>query len=282
MTLTVILSLATSLFFGGSDFLGGMASRNDSAFPVTATSQMLGGALMLAAAALVGGSLAGGDVAWAALAGICGGVGVTALYGALATGRMSIVAPVTAALSGAVPAAVDLARGTTIAPLTVTGIVLALLAVIIVGISPEDDGGPVLRRPSAAIVLAVVSGLGFGGSLLSFSFTASSSGLWPLVVARVVSLTFAGSFAIIRTRHVLAYREARSPAFGAGLLDAAANVTMINALRLGPLAVAAVLSSLYPVVVVLLARGVLGERLRGLQRAGVALALVAVALTALA
>lgn len=281
MTLTVLLSLATSLFFGGSDFLGGVASRKDSAFPVTATSQSLGGALMLAAAVFVGGTLARGDVAWAALAGICGGVGVTALYGALATGRMSIVAPVTAALSGAVPATVDLVRGTTIAPLAVTGILLALVAVIVVSISPEDDGDPVFRRPSAAIVLAVISGLGFGGSLLSFSFTAASSGLWPLVVARAVSLTFAGTFALIRTRHLLAYREARPAALGAGALDAAANVTMINALRLGPLAVAAVLCSLYPVVVVLLARGVLGERLRPLQRAGVALALVAVVLTAL-
>lgn len=194
---------------------------------------------------------------------------------------MSIVAPLTAALSGAVPATVDLARGTTIAPLTVTGIVLALVAVVIVSVSPEDAGGPVLRRPSTAIVLAVISGLGFGGSLLSFSFTASTSGLWPLVVARVVSLLFAGTLAIVRTKHVIAYREARPAAFGAGMLDAAANVTMINALRLGPLAVAAVLSSLYPVVVVLLARGVLGERLRALQRVGVALALVAVVLTAL-
>jgi drug/metabolite transporter (DMT)-like permease len=131
-------------------------------------------------------------------------------------------------------------------------------------------------------VLAVISGLGFGGSLLSFSFTAPASGLLPLVVARAVSLAFAGTLALVRTRHLIAHREARPSALGAGLLDAAANVTMINALRLGPLAVAAVLSSLYPVVVVLLARGVLGERLRALQRAGVALALVAVMLTALA
>jgi drug/metabolite transporter (DMT)-like permease len=280
MTLTVILSLATSLFFGGSDFLGGVASRRDSAFPVTATSQMLGGALMLVAALLVGGTLARGDVAWAALAGLSGGVGITALYGAISVGRMSIVTPVAAALSGAVPATVDLVRGTTIAPLTMAGILLALVAVIIVSVSAEDDGAPLFRRPSAAIVLAVVAGLGFGVSLLSFSFTAPSSGLWPLVVGRVVSLMFAGTLALIRTRHLLAHREARPAALGAGALDAAANVTMINALRLGPLAVAAVLCSLYPVVVVLLARGVLGERLRPLQRAGVALAMVAVVLTA--
>lgn len=280
MTLTVILSLATSLFFGGSDFLGGVASRRDSPFPVTATSQMLGGTLMLVAALVVGGTLARGDVAWAALAGISGGVGITALYGAISIGRMSIVTPVAAALSGAVPATVDVMRGTTIAPLTMTGILLALVAVIVVSISPEDEGAPLFRRPSAAIVLAVVAGLGFGGSLLSFSFTASSSGLWPLVVGRAVSLTFAGTLALIRTRHLIAYREARPAALGAGALDAAANVTMINALRLGPLAVAAVLCSLYPVVVVLLARGVLGERLRPLQRVGVALAMVAVVLTA--
>jgi len=70
-------------------------------------------------------------------------------------------------------------------------------------------------------------------------------------------------------------------AYGAGALDTAANVTMLAAIRIGPLAVASVLGSLYPVATILLARAVLGERLRGIQRAGVALALVAVLLTAI-
>jgi drug/metabolite transporter (DMT)-like permease len=65
-----------------------------------------------------------------------------------------------------------------------------------------------------------------------------------------------------------------------GLADVAANGTYAMAAQQGPVTVAAVLASLYPVVTALAARGLLGERLRGLQAAGAGLALVGTVLLA--
>ena len=135
--------------------------------------------------------------------------------------------------------------------------------------------------PSRAILLAVLAGVGFTGCFIFFSLAAKTSGLMPLLAARVVSvalLLMAITFA--RRGHVTLAPDARASAYGAGALDAAANVTMLTAIRIGPLAVASVLGSLYPVVTILLARVVLKERLRPVQRAGVVLALAAVMLTA--
>ena len=89
-----------------------------------------------------------------------------------------------------------------------------------------------------------------------------------------------GAVTLLRRGTLRLAEPARRNTLGAGIFDSAANVTMITAIRIGPLAVASVLGSLYPVATVLLARAVLGEHLRGLQRAGVMLAFSAVVLAA--
>ncbi len=277
--ITPLLATATSALFGCADFLGGFASKRDSAVSVTATSHMLGLVILAAASAAIGAT--GGvwpDIGWGALAGVSGGIGVVALYAALARGRMSVVAPMTAALAGAIPATIDVARGTPLGPTTGIGVVLALVAIIVVTAAPSADDG-VVTKPSA-VPLALVAGVGFAGSFLALANTTLASGLWPLVGARVVSVTLLAALATARSGTPFVTPEARRATLMAGVFDSCASITMLTAIRIGPLAVAAVLGSLYPIVVVLLARFVLGERLRWLQRAGVAGALVAVALTA--
>ncbi len=278
--ITPLLATATSALFGCADFLGGFASKRDSAVSVTATSHMLGLVILTVASLAIG---ATGDVwpeaVWGAVAGVSGGIGVVALYASLARGRMSIVAPITAALAGAIPATIDVARGTPLGPTTGIGIVLALGAIVVVTAAPSADDG-VVTHPSA-IPLALLAGAGFAGSFLALANTTGASGLWPLVGARVVSVTMLGGLAIARSGTPFVTREARRATLMAGVFDSCASITMLLAIRIGPLAVAAVLGSLYPVVVVLLARLVLGERLRWLQRAGVVGALVAVVLTAI-
>jgi drug/metabolite transporter (DMT)-like permease len=61
-----------------------------------------------------------------------------------------------------------------------------------------------------------------------------------------------------------------------GVLDMIANALYLLATRGGPLSVVVTLASLYPASTVILARVVLGERLSGMQVAGVICALVAV------
>ena len=281
MTMTIVFSACTALFFGFSDFFGGVAARRDSEVAVTATAHILGlAALGLAAIAFPATVVSLRDVLLGGAVGITSGTGITALYGALARGRMSVVAPITAALSGSLPAFYDLASGTALRPLALAGLGLALVSIVIVSSAghPEDRAG----MPPIAIGLSLLSGVAFSFSFILFSLTGKGSGLVPLVSARAVSAVVLGAIVLVkgRGRFRLA-RPALVPALGAGLLDAAANVTMLAAIRVGPLAVAAVLSSLYPVATILLARYVLKERLHWTQRAGVVLALAAVLMAAL-
>lgn len=278
---TIVLALTASLAYGWSDFLGGNASRRESSFAVTATAQIASGVVLLAAALLWRGTPTASDLWLGVLAGVCGGAGIAALYGALALGRMSVVAPVTAALSGSLPALVDLLSGTSVPPAAIAGMALAVVAVVVVSASAEAEPAQERSRDLPALGLAVGAGVLFAIGIVGLSRTGAGSGLWPLVAARVVSVTLAGGLAAWRAGHVLAAPHARAGSLGAGVFDAVANVTMLVALRLGPLAVASVLSSLYPVVIVVLAFVVLRERLRPVQQAGVALALLAVVLTAL-
>jgi drug/metabolite transporter (DMT)-like permease len=134
--------------------------------------------------------------------------------------------------------------------------------------------------PPAAVGLSLVAGVGFAGSFIAFSFSDAGSGFWPLLAARLTSVTLIGAATLVTQRTLRVVAPARRATLGAGVFDTTANITMLTAIRIGPLAVASVLGSLYPVATVLLARAVLGEHLRGLQRAGVALAFAAVVLAA--
>jgi drug/metabolite transporter (DMT)-like permease len=277
---TVILATTTAALFGFSDFFGGLASRKDTALAVTARAYLLGVVVMVAAVLLFPAkAVAPADLAWGIAGGLCGGLGVMSLYAALACGRMSIVAPTTAALSGSLPALFDLLRGTAIRPLALVGLGLAIVAVVIVSMTAGEKEEHEL--PRRALVLSITSGVLFAGAFLSFSFAGRDSGFAPLVAARVVSGGLLTVLAYVRLGRVRLQGGALAPTLGAGVLDALATVSMITAIRIGPLAIASVLGSLYPVVTILLARFVLGERLRGLQRAGIALALAAVLLAAL-
>jgi len=281
---TVFLALATSLLFGVGDFLGGIATRRDTPYAVTGTAHLFSVVLLgIAVVFLPAAHPTSADLLWGAASGLSGVIGVISLFTALAAGHMSIVAPIVAALSASLPALFDLATGTHLSPATLGGMALAVVAIVIVSIAPDDQMHLPSHayRPRAALAFSVLSGVGFSGAFIAFSFTAPESGLTPLLAARAVSVPIAIALAFVFGRGFPVGRPALAPALGAGLTDALANVTMLTAIRIGPLAIASVLGSLFPVVVVGLARVFLGERLTWLQRAGVAIAMVAVVLSAL-
>ena len=70
-------------------------------------------------------------------------------------------------------------------------------------------------------------------------------------------------------------------ALGAGVHDAGANVCYVLATRAGLFGIAAVLTSLYPGITVLLARIVLRERMQAVQRLGLLLAAAGIVLVTL-
>lgn len=278
--MTALVATLAAALYGGADFLGGFASRKAPALIVTVFSQAVGlGVLLLATALIPPARWDDPTMFWGLVAGVSGGTGVLALYAGLATGRMSLVAPVTAALSGSVPALVGLLAGSERLTWTsASGIGLAFAAVVIVSATAEDDGNGNGRK---AVLFGVISGLGFAGAILSYAQTPMTTGVLPLAWARVSSVVLLGGVALLSRRLALPAPGARRLVLATGLMDAAANVAQVMALRLGPLAVASVIGSLYPVGTLLLARFVLHEHLHGWQRLGIALALVAVVLTAL-
>ncbi len=276
--MTALLAILSALVIGGSDFSGGTATRSDSTFRVTVWAQMWSG---LTALALVGfvssSSVTGGDILAGALAGLSGSFSFVCFYAALSRGSMSIVAPTTAVVGAVVPALVGIARGESLGSTTAVGLVVAVLAIVVVTRSSSDD-----RTDSRAMALAVVAGLGFSVFFIALADTHDAAGLWPLVVARAVSVPAVSVTAMIATGSLMP-RSSKSRRLSAftGISEMIANILLLVALRRGPLAVASVFGSLYPVSTVILAWAILHERLSRTQVMGVCLATAALALVAI-
>src|SRR5258708_1937242 len=137
------------------------------------------------------------------------------------------------------------------------------------------------RRAARGIGCGIAAGAAFGMFFLFIRNGGESGALWPVAVARITGTLIVGLAAAgTRTRPAGWRPDARLflAALGAGVLDAGANVCYVLATRAGLFGLAIVLTSLYPGVTVLLARFLLGERMRWAQRAGLALAAAGVLL----
>ena len=230
---------------------------------------------MLVAALITGGTPSGSDLLLGAVGGLVGGAGVALLYRALATGTMALVAPVTGVVAATVPVAVGIGAGERPALLQLLGIALAVVAVALLS-GGQPRSGARLRRTS--LLIAVGSGVGFGVFYIALARTSAAAGLWPLVAARVASVTaFSGALGVRRERPSRG-NGGLSLMIATGVFDVTANALYVIAVHRGLLSIVAVLVSLYPASTVLCSLVFLGERLRALQVVGVALALGAVAL----
>ncbi|GAA4632552.1 DMT family transporter [Actinoallomurus vinaceus] len=271
----IALALASAIAFGAGDFCGGAASRRVDDLRVLLVS-LPAGLLLLLVVAMFGGPWHAAALGWGALSGIAGGAGLLVFYRALAMGPMSVVAPVSGLMAAVVPAAVGIARGDRLSLTAIAGIVLCLLAVCFVSI--ERGGGPV--RLTGGPVLAVVAGSSFG-LFFVIVHLGDDGTLWPLAASKAAGLGVVLVVAVLARRGPLPLirnRGALGIALLAGVLDVLGNALYVFAARAGALSIAGVLSSLYPASTVLLARLVYGERLRPIQRLGLAIAVVGVSL----
>jgi uncharacterized membrane protein len=277
----VILALTSAATFGAADFLGGVATRRGGTMAVVIISQAAGLALVTVCLPLLPAAAPGWrDVLWGVAAGLAGGVGVGLLYYGLATAPMTIVAPVTAVCAVLVPVIVGVAGGDSVSALTATGILLAVLAIVLVGQGAAPAGASSVEAGSIVrgLQIAIPSGLIIGLFLVALQRTPASAGLWPLVVARIISISLFGAGALATGQRVLLSRGPTATAIAGGTLDMLANILYLIAVRQGQLSVIATLASLYPASTVLLARLVLHERLTISQTIGVGGALAAIAL----
>ncbi len=277
--MAALLALSAAVAYGVGDFLGGVAARRVPPTAVVLWSHIVGLGLLVTLAPLAGGHLGVQALAIGAGAGLLGGVGVTLFYRGLAVGTMSVVAPVAALLSAAVPVVVGLGTGERPSPAALAGIALALGAVVLISREAPHAVASPLRWQ--ALALAVAAGLAFGLFFVAIDRAGDGVGIWPLVGARVASVSLFAGLGAARVTSAALPRGAAGAAIGCGLLDAGANVFYLLALDHGLLSVVSVLTALYPAGTVLLARYVLGEHLSPVQRAGLGIAGAAAVLIAI-
>jgi len=302
LAVVIAFALAAAALFGSADFLGGVASRRTRAASVVVISAPAGVVVIFAAAMLSGAPFQTAELGWALAAGAAGGAGLMIFYGALATGPMSVVAPVSALVSTVVPVGAALAMGERTSAAVYAGAALCLFAIVLVSMEKAPRIWPVRRprpagparwggrpHPERAHRRAAARGLGYGaasglafGIFFLFMRNAGTSGvLWPVCMARVAgSVIILGAAVWLGARPAgrAAGRWVLPAAVAAGVLDASANVCYVLASRAGLFGMAVVITSLYPGITVLLARVVLGERMRAVQRIGLALAVAGVAM----
>lgn len=273
--MAVLLALAAALGYGLSDFVGGLASRRTSAWPVAFVGSLAAftGALVLAV--VVDGSPTRGDLAWGALAGIGSGAGGAFLYRGLAAGRMGVVAPISAVGAALLPVCVGVATGERPALLVWLGIAAAVPGIWLVSREPGGSGDL-----AAGILDGVIAGLGFGLLFAAMGQVPEGAGFAPLAVAQGVAvLAVALTATVLRGRWVPYHR---SQAWGAvaGVLATVAVVAFLLATQTGLLTVASVVTSLYPAITIALAALVLRERIHASQGVGLLLCGIAVGLVA--
>jgi drug/metabolite transporter (DMT)-like permease len=273
---TVVLGLLAAVLYGVGDFLGGFTARRASAVTVLLYSYPVGAVLMTLLLPAFPGVVTGRVALFGILGGACGLVGVVILYHLMTVAPMNVVSPVTAVLAALVPVVLGVAVGERPRTLAWIGVAAGLLAVVLVSRTSEDH--PTGQVSLRVLLLAAVSGLGFGLYFVFLARAGNGSGLWPLVVSRVASALLIVPLAVQRRAVIRLRTGTLALVAAAGACDAGANMAFLLATRHGLLALAGVLTSLYPAVTVLLAITLLHEHTSSVQRAGLALAAASVVL----
>ena len=286
--MVMLLGLAAAVLYGTGDFLGGLATRKVPVLAVLLLAQTAGVIVALPAAAMWPGPASLAGLALGISAGLIGGVGVIIFYRGLAAGPMSVVAPVSGLVSTVLPVAVALAEGERPGTGVYAGALLCLAAVVLTSCAGDDTPA---RSPRAArrrlpgavraLGYGIASGTSFGLFFLLIRNAGQSGELWPVAAARIGELAVVLVTAAVLRRSLRprgAQGRLRLAAAAAGAIDVTANICYVAATRTGKFGLAVVLAALYPAVTVLLARMVLGERLRWVQRAGLGLAAIGIIL----
>lgn len=277
--MAVVLALLAAVSYGVGDFIGGLGGRRSHPALIPVAVQIVGVCAAVAGALTLGGTPTAHVWAWGALSGVGSGIGNVCLLRGLAVGRMSIVAPLSAVITAALPAVVGLLSGDRLAWFGWAGIVLALPAVAL-----ASSAGPGSGSRWTDVGYGLGAGAGFGLLFVSLDRAGPDAGGWPLLPGQVVALLIVLAAAV---RPVIRLHRTRRPwklatvarwGGATGLLGAGGNLGFLLATGTGQLTIAAVLTSLYPAVTVTLAAIVLHERISRAQRTGLLAAFIAIIL----
>jgi uncharacterized membrane protein len=273
---TVVLGLAAAILYGVGDFAGGIASRRHTAITVLLTSYPVGALLMAAMLPLFGGHNDTRATVYGIAGGAAGLLGVVLMYSLMTIAPINVISPVTAVLAAIVPVVVGVGIGERPHLVAWFGIVLGLGAVLLVSRTTEEN--PHGRMGVRTLLLALLSGLGFGMYFVFLARAGDGSGLWPLVISRISSAALIVPLAVSRGAFSAIRGRMLPVVILAGACDALANMCFLFASRHGLLSLASVLTSLYPATTVILAVWLLREHTSRIQRWGLGLAAGAIVL----
>jgi drug/metabolite transporter (DMT)-like permease len=276
--IALLLALGSSLAYGCADFLGGLGARKAHVLRTVTVAAPASLAVALLPWPVLGASFDPAVLGWGAASGVASAAAFALLYRTLAIGPMNVLSPVTALVSAVLPVGVGLLQGERLTVAGLVGLPLALVAVVLVS---AGHGAGSARPSRTALLLAFGAGAVIALQLVFLHQAPSGSGVAPLIVGRAVSSVVTLAAAGLMRRRLGPERPAYAMSAAAGVLDSAANLLFLLAVRSGDLAVVAVITALYPAGTVLLARGVLAERIHRGQLVGLGAAAVAVGLLAL-
>jgi drug/metabolite transporter (DMT)-like permease len=267
-------ALGSFATWGVSDFVGGYTARRFNAFFLAALGHFSGTTLM-AALALANHEPfpAFSHIKWALAAGACGGISLALFYRALSQGNMGLAAPVSAVLGAALPVAFEIFTEGPPGKVAIAGFLLALVGIWLVS-RPEDG-----KRPKG-VGLAMISGLGFALFFIFIKEAGTGSALWISASSRACSLLTTGTIVLLGRKFAPVYGAGFALGLFAGCVDATGTFLFVRASQTGRLDTAVILSSLYPVLTVVLARIFLHERFTAWKTAGIVAALIAVPMIA--
>ena len=277
--MAILVGILVAAGFGSGDFLGGLASRQGSTLTVLALAQVAALVGAMAVALAVGGPLTA-SAAW--LGAGAGALSVTALgclYQGLAIGQIGEVAPVAAVVGAVIPVVWGLAIGERPPAVALVGGAMAVVAAGMISLEREERRG---LREGRALWLALAAGVGFGSSFILFADASHHSGFWPVLTGRMAAVVGVGLVVAFSGASLRLPVRPRWLAVGAGILDVVATTLLLVAVRKGLVAVVAPVAALAPAFTVLGAWWFLRERASVIQKAGLGLALVGLALIATA
>lgn len=304
--LSVLFGVLGATTYGAADFFGGLAARLVGSLRTVWMNSIVGLILLSAMFFIFGGVVSNEAWFWGGLSGLVGIFAMMLLYASLAIGPMSVVSPIGALVSAVVPVIWDIASGTELAPLSYVAIVVALVAVWLVGFVAEPGG----TRPNAkGLILAVAAGTLIGTFYILLELAPDDAGLLPMVSNRAVQVVFTTVMVVVLTvMHRSRSRQAQRSVVGgasaesisdesvdiaagehgqlqwrraipfavlAGVFDSLANVFVLFGFVVGKLSIVSVLVALYPATTILLAAVILRERIHKWQYLGFALAILA-------
>ncbi len=274
--LGVLLALSSSFMWGLADYLGGLQTRSRQVLSVVLISQAAGFVVIAAIVVLRGVGWPGAQAMLpAAVAGVMGALCIVTFYLALSYGPVSIVAPVLAS-SACIPVVYGLARGERPSALQLAGLAATLVGVMLVSWSDDDDDARGRRGIGFGVIAAVL----LGTLLVFFSRASAVDPYWAPFVLRAVSMSTVGAFIVVRGFVPRVDGRGLAVIASIGVLDVLANLAYSVSTTLQLLSITAVLSSLFPVVTVALARIHLGERVTRVQGTGSVITMLGVLLVA--